>query len=165
MVWARSTRFMIARIALCEPPMTAIVSASLRGSNSARRLGLRTVSRFSSFRFVVDDVPATDGYGEGRDFGDEPVQRIRRGVETSIFVEDGSVEWIRTVHLDFYMILAYISLIPSMITYVIFKVGTYHLPPKRRDLFHLQQTRRKILDHISRIVQRARLVLIQFVHD
>lgn len=99
---------MIARIALCEPPMTAIVIASSRGSNSARRLGLRTVSRLSSFRFVVDDddVPATDGDGDGdgRDFGDEPVQRIRRGVETSISVEDGSVEWIRTVHLDFYTV-------------------------------------------------------------
>lgn len=81
--------------------MTAIVIASSRGSTSARRLGLRTVSRFNSFRFVVDDVPAIDGVGDGRDFGEEPVQRIRRGVETSMFVEDGSVEWIRTVHLDF----------------------------------------------------------------
>lgn len=93
---------MIARIALWEPPTTAIVIASSRGSTSARRLGLRTVSRFSSFRFAEDDdVPAIDGDGDGRDFGDEPVQRIRRGVETSMFVEDGSVEWIRTVHLDF----------------------------------------------------------------
>lgn len=156
---------MIARIALWEPPMTAIVRASLRGSISARRLGLRTVSRFSSFRFVVDDVPAADGYGEERDFGDEPVQRIRRGVETSMFVEDGSVGLIRTVHLDFYTTLAYISPIPSTITYVIFKIGTHHFPPKRRNLFHLQQARRKIFNHISRIVQRARLVLIQFVHD
>lgn len=77
-VWARSTRFMIARIALWEPPTTAIVTASSRGSTSARRLGLRTVSRPSSLRFVE----VTDGHGEGRDFGDEPVQRIRRGVET-----------------------------------------------------------------------------------
>jgi hypothetical protein len=82
--------------------MTAIVITSLRGSTSARRLGLRTVSRFSSLSaLVVDDVPAIDGDGDGRDFGEEPVQRIRWGVETSMFVEDESVEWIRTVHLDF----------------------------------------------------------------
>ena len=90
---------MTARIALWEPPMTAIVIASSRGSTSESRLGLRTVSRFNSLSPVEDDAPAPV-VSDGRDLGDEPVQRIRRGVETSM-LEDGSVDWSRTVHLDF----------------------------------------------------------------
>lgn len=94
---------MIARIALWEPPMTAIVIASLRGRISARRLGLRTVSRFSSVRLLVllnNENSAAEGDCEARVFGDEPVQRIKRGVETSMLL-DRSVECIRTVHFDF----------------------------------------------------------------
>ena len=95
---------MIARIALWEPPMTAIVIASLRGRISARRLGLRTVSRFSSVRLLLllldNENPAAEGDCEARVFGDEPVQRIKRGVETSMLL-DRSVECIRTVHFDF----------------------------------------------------------------
>lgn len=93
---------MIARIALWEPPMTATVIGSSRGITVQRRLGLRTVSRLSSSSFVEDD-PVTEGDGDGRDLGDEPVQRIRRGVEISMLAEDGSGEWIRTFHLDFCM--------------------------------------------------------------
>jgi hypothetical protein len=133
---------MIARIALWEPPMMAIVIALSRGSMSESTLGLRTVSRLSSVRVVVDDpapAPDGDGDGDGRDFGDEPVQRIRRGVETSM-LEDESVEWIRTVHLDFFtpFTLTHISVQVghTVLTHIIFEIGTHHFPTKRRDLFH-----------------------------
>lgn len=116
--------------------MTAIAIALSRGSMSESTLGLRTVSRLSSVRVVVDDpAPAPDGDGDG----DEPVQRIRRGVETSM-LEDESVEWIRTVHLDFFtpftLTHTSVQVGHTVLTYIIFEIGTHHFPTKRRDLFH-----------------------------
>lgn len=98
---AKSTKFMMAKIALCEPPTTAIVVGLLLsvGIDSCSILGLRTVSRSSSLMVVLSAPPAIAA-GSEDDFGAEPVQRMSRDVYSSM-LDDGSDDRIRTAHRDF----------------------------------------------------------------
>jgi hypothetical protein len=94
-------------MALCEAPMTAMVCGVFRGRAGARSLGLRTRSRSSG-------VMGRLGIGGGREVGEEPVQRMRRGVVSSRSCSD-SVDvvplavplpwgelcrWMRTVQVE-----------------------------------------------------------------